>query len=417
MIRRLEGALAPVAVALLLTGCAEDRESLVPEGWDVALVADTVEVLADLPGAVRAARARGDTVRTGATAVPHSFSPTIQLYDRDGRPLDALTGLGDGPGELRVRGAAVDAWHTGFVVADERRLLFFDASGEFTEALDVAQLLGRTLASRGRDWGLVGVASDGRVLTYSSEGLFRRGDGQEVPTRKYLRFSRPERTGSGTGGSRDRRAEPIVWETLAVLELSGYGGPLTLGDVESAHILPVRWHPLVAMEPHGALVIADRTPPASDETAASLTVVRVDRAGESETVAELTYRPVPFPDAFQDSVLTDQLSAVSRMVGVGVGDLLAQHASQFPRPRFISPLREMVVGARGTIWLGWGEYGEPTLRWLRMSPNGRPGGHLVLSAGGSIVAARWDELWVEDRDDLGVPRFTRIHVAPVADDE
>lgn len=417
MIRRRAGPLVPVALALFLAGCAESRQSLVPDGWEVILAADTVEVVADLPGAVRAARARGDTVHTGATAVPHSFSPNIQLYDRDARPLDALTGLGDGPGELRARGASVDAWRDGFVVADERRLLFFDASGEFTGTLDVAQFLGRPLASRGRDWGLIGVTSDGRVLTYSSEGLFRKGTGQAGPTRKYLRSSGPEQAGIWAGGSRGRRVAPTAWETLAVLELSGYGGPLRLGGVESAHILPVRWNPLVAMERGGALVIADRTPPASDGEAASLAVVRVDGAGESEKVAELTYRPMAFPDAFLDSVLTGQFSAVSRMVGIGVGDFLAQHASQFPRPRFLSPLSAIVVGAQGTIWLGWGAHGEPTLRWLRMSPDGRPGGHVVLPATGSIVAARWDELWVEDRDDLGVPRFTRLQVAPAADDE
>jgi len=161
---------------------------------------------------------------------------------------------------------------------------------------------------------------------------------------------------------------------------------------------------------------AGRTPPTSGDEA-ELTVVRVDRAGESETVAELAYRPVAFPSAFQDSVLADQFSAVARMIGIGVDEILTQHAGQFPRPPFVSPLRRMVVGARGTIWLGWGEHGEPTLRWLRMSADGRPGGHVVLPARGSIAAARWNELWIEDRDDLGVPRFTRIHVSPVAIDQ
>lgn len=87
----------------------------------------------------------------------------------------------------------------------------------------------------------------------------------------------------------------------------------------------------------------------------------------------------------------------------------ARYRSQVIAPRYYPPVRRVIAGGDGSVWL---EEHQPTTahQWLVLGPNGRPRGRVTVPANVRIMSAVADTFWGVELDEDDVPTIVRHRV-------
>ncbi len=87
----------------------------------------------------------------------------------------------------------------------------------------------------------------------------------------------------------------------------------------------------------------------------------------------------------------------------------ARYRSQVIAPRYYPPVRRVIAGGDGSVWL---EEHQPTTahQWLVLGPNGRPQGRVTVPANVRIMSAVADTFWGVELDEDDVPTIVRHRV-------
>ena len=117
-----------------------------------------------------------------------------------------------------------------------------------------------------------------------------------------------------------------------------------------------------------------------------------------------------------DANVAAHLDVVSRIVGQGgingaTPALARQWAeASFYRPDNVPPVRAMLVGQDGTIWLGLNTRTSPG-QWLILGSQGEPIGRVGLPAEIYPRLVDGPHLWASESGELGVPYLVRYVIS------
>lgn len=148
-----------------------------------------------------------------------------------------------------------------------------------------------------------------------------------------------------------------------------------------------RW----AMEPDGdALLVVDQ----EAATATGKSAYRVSRllpSGRAAFSRRFSCEPV----LLSDSVAGEAVNRIIAAVGFGEG---MQHVvrSRLYFPRNVPPVREIVAGLDGSIWIQRETPRQRGSRWDVLNQKGEMVGQVLVPGTGSVVAADRDRLWTWD---------------------
>ena len=93
----------------------------------------------------------------------------------------------------------------------------------------------------------------------------------------------------------------------------------------------------------------------------------------------------------------------SRRIREAVGDAYAAR-------RFMPPVSGLRIDSAGRIWVAREEFPEKPVRWEVLTPLGEPLFRIQIPAGVRLWYMSGDLIWVEERDELGVPFIVRHRI-------
>lgn len=162
-----------------------------------------------------------------------------------------------------------------------------------------------------------------------------------------------------------------------------------------------------------ALVILTRTAASSlDEAVFVISKVSFD----GDTLFSRGYRYVPVPTRLEvmDSILDDVGERLGErgLFGATAAQVRGWAALSLYQPPFEPPVRAMILGRDGTIWLdrGAGEI-DGMNHWLVLDADGRPFAGLDLPARLTVLKVVPPYLWASENDESDVPYLVRFRVA------
>jgi hypothetical protein len=317
---------------------------------------------------------------SGVIAIAEDKVHTLSFFDAEGKALGKMGRRGGGPGEF----AAISG---------------MGARGETFWIAD-------PLASR-ISW----VKPDGALIKT------RTAPAATVLRRAKLPYIRPTPSGIGAGDTlivlADREPSAGVSPFLGAM---GFGGRAAIRLAPDG--APARMLAQIEASPSCAVVAANavaRVPlcagslisvrPEGDGVVvvafdgATLSPVRVrsiGTTGETLFTYEMAVRPAAIPRAIADSVLRPLRDD-------------ARYRAQVVAPRYYPPVRRVIAGADGSVWL---EVHQASLahEWLGIAPNGRPVGRVTVPAAVRLMQATVGKLWGVELDADDVPTIVRYRV-------
>jgi hypothetical protein len=190
-----------------------------------------------------------------------------------------------------------------------------------------------------------------------------------------------------------------VLDTLANLTIDRDLTPVRSGTQRFAIVEPFMDFPIWDVDSQGRwLAVVER--PAPESSGPKQLAVRIrDFARGTWRAASVAYTPVRLSQAIADSTL-------ARFAGLAKNDgtALAAIKNALYWPRFLPPVRAVVVDDRGGVWLQRRE-GLDSGKWIYVDPLGRIGDVITIPAGYMVLDARGRRLLAAliEPDDVQAP--------------
>ena len=388
----------PVAMACMaaaMTACGEPTsdsgrhmDELAPLGYTEELRIGSVEDPDFGFSEVRQVRVsdRGDVF------VLDAMSRDVRVFDSDGELLRVIGGPGEGPGEF-ASPVSMGLLGDTLWVADvrNRRIIWFSADGEL---LWTTPTLGATVESGVRGVTLTVVPSrplpDGFI---ESDRAIMVGSDREIRPYRYpvVLFNRDGEV-----------VDTVRWETADENAVSFRVG----GRQGYAPVLrPAR--PVDIAAPDGRVIVDWSVP--ENTTDGTMTIVRLDSAGDTAYSTDLRYTAVPVPSSVLDSLVTPML-VVAGSMGATERELESALRSAIQLPTHRPPVRTVRAGADGSVWLQLNAPDDDAADWTVVASNGQPRGRVRLPARMQIHHSALPTVWVVELDEFDVPWLVRLSV-------
>jgi hypothetical protein len=81
-------------------------------------------------------------------------------------------------------------------------------------------------------------------------------------------------------------------------------------------------------------------------------------------------------------------------------------------PELQPPIQAAIGGDDGTLWLRREDLGSEYYRWLLISPDGTPRGHLEVPRGWRVPWISSDEALAIEYDEFDIPWVLRLQIDP-----
>lgn len=140
-------------------------------------------------------------------------------------------------------------------------------------------------------------------------------------------------------------------------------------------------------------------------------LTRVDLTGDTVFSRNYPYQPVPVTADTVQKAVDSAAEGLHGFVGERTGTTLGQWRGWIREaiyvPDYYAPVREVVSGRDGTIWLARNPAGGATVEWLILDRNGEPVGRTETPAGFRLLLADSSMVWGVLRDDMDVDYIVR----------
>jgi hypothetical protein len=154
--------------------------------------------------------------------------------------------------------------------------------------------------------------------------------------------------------------------------------------------------------------------PASGSSARStFHLHRIGLDGDTLDSDAYPYLPVPIP---QDSIESqiqqrvERVRGVTQGLGTSVGRVVNMMREAMYTPDFYPPVRHLVAGRDGTVWLSRRPEGATSTEWLVLDEDGEPTGRVEVPSALRLMMAERSTLWGVERDQFGVDYIVRYRV-------
>jgi hypothetical protein len=313
----------------------------------------------------------------------------ILVLDPDGKFVRHIGREGEGPGEFQLakgHGFVGDTlWVTNWPTP---RTSLFRKDGTHLSTFRSPVDIGRRLSAPA---GITGLLAGGRAYTMI-EALTLGTDGRDVMPVLV--------------GTRDMKTV----DTIATIP-NPRG--LYISSIGSWSFDPIPSSPIVAVSPNGeTLAVAEW-----DRSRPETVTLRIVNPNGSERLRRQLQLPArPIPARVRDSLLTTALGKARPQL-----DGARRKGQQLPAsnerlveqgldlPTHYSPIRTLVLGIDGTIWLerfGEGRTGD----WLVLDRTGTPVFRVQLPPTLEVQQASATDVWGTDRDELDVSYLVRMKI-------
>ena len=336
--------------------------------------------------------------RDGRIFSLHPQEHAVRIHDANGRLLRRFGREGSGPGEfdspsrIGLRGDTIWVFDHGTY-----RFTLFDSAGELIESR--------------------AVPIDVRSESPRPRGMLH--DGTVWGSPPY--FSEAVATGDLTRGL-DVRLDSAgrVLDTLIEYSVANTSwrlhDPSNPGGIRRFSEQPFNATEMVVLSEHRPEIVIVERPIATTEARGEFRVTKRALDGDTIYSRAFAYLPQPIPAKMVDSLVEWFVSPPSglppRMAASwpapGRREELAR-ASLF-LPEYLPPVKEVVVGRDGAIWIQRYGTGGATREWWVMDDEGRAVASVQLPAGMRVLAAERDRVWGTKTDELDVPYIVRYEV-------
>lgn len=331
----------------------------------------------------------------GSVYVLDSQSPGIEVFDPDGPYRGSIGRSGGGPGEFRSLGwmgwVGDSLWVTD---PASDRASFFTADGSLIRDEPVPKIVSSKTGLEfdvravfpGHCWLLVETYYAGRSQM-AVEGL-----GQTV-LRECAGRRAPD-----TVTTLDVKNRWLVVKA-ATSPLSQYNGfqPWTNADA---------WN----VSDTGNRIAVVQQPPPDASVSGTYRVEVFDSAGHRLRATRIGYHPIPLTRArvkrWIDSMLAGPVGKIFPSKAAGRRAL----GEQVYRPAYVPPVRRVVLGRDGTIWIERGAVGD-SAAWDILDPDARPIARLKVPSNVAIHEVRGSSVWAAVSDSLNVPAIVRYRIS------
>jgi hypothetical protein len=328
--------------------------------------------------------------RRGFVYIRDASKPGIIVVDSTGQQARHLGRPGRGPGETD----RTTTW--GWVgdtlwVSDEGlgRVNFYPGGQLPSHSLTFAEVAGRNDSVPRFP---IMFSSNGTVIWETADGT------HPIKPVYSVRYFRTDRKG--------RKLEQIAsfdWmPTFGRHGRPGFTMVVTDRGTEAVRSSP---HPippfslLVAAETGGYLTRLDRQP-ADDGKNGVYVLTRWSDAGQVTWTKKIEYVPQPVTESILDSLANEYSKDPQRR---------ARFLKALNARKFLPPVREMVVGQDGSIYLQR-EGGSSTAKWDVIGPDGAVVGSIVLPNNTIVLAATLERIWVREGEE-GEYKIARYSIA------
>jgi hypothetical protein len=328
--------------------------------------------------------------RTGAVYIAQPQEGLIRVYDAQGRFVRTIGRKGSGPGEFQ--GVYRLGWRADTLYAPDTRLpriSLFSAQGKHLGTLGAA---GVSLGQHFPNVYPVGLLANGSVVARSnlSAGLMVNGVVTSVPVAEVSREGRlrghlPSLRARDTQGA-IRGANSITFFKQPFPDQSAF-----------------------ALAPDGSSVVVVHAPPAEDRAAARFQVIRLRSASDTVYSRSYRYTPQPVPREVVDSIVEERLH---ELIGRGMSRPAAEKAVRdaLKIPAYLPPLRAVLLGQDGRVWLQQTGPGGGPARWLVLDPTGGIIAEAAVPDGAQLLEVHNDVAWGVELDELDIPYVVRYRI-------
>jgi hypothetical protein len=310
----------------------------------------------------------------GGIVIAQRQDSKVRLFDAAGTPVRDFGGAGEGPGEFRdvtrLGHVGGTLWVLDFRL---RRFTLIDASGAHVRTTPIPQ--------PGDSSGLPGIGTVPFALYAdgSTVGLGSMGGESAI-----VRVSADDGPG----------------QILTLLSVQGRSQGVRAGGGTASPPFPnaAQW----TVSPGGAAIAIARAVIDGPEAGRfSVTAMRPD--GDTIYTRDYPFDLVPIPESVADSTVEARLEALP------FPPELAKAFREAPIPEFFPPLRELIIGDDGMVWVRFRdtETGRP---YRVIDPAGEPLGDVVLDLSRTVVAADGSTVWMLERDENDVQSVIRFRL-------
>lgn len=314
-----------------------------------------------------------------------SLSRVVE-FDQDGQFVRLVGGKGRGPGEFQVPGGLF--WRgDSLAVADfTSGISVFGPEGAFRHRISfVVNVPGTPFGGRP-----VLPLSDGSIGVVVPPAANGADPGSEV----WLKASR----------------DGAVIDTLALLPMRGRTFSFRAKGRTQTGTHPLAWAPVIAVPPSGEyFVVVDRSP-ATAPSAGSFRVMRLNLDGDTVASRQFDYIPAPVQGEEVDSIVGAMADRMAQRFGMSASALAGEIKDQLEWPAYEPPVRAVLVGDDGSVWLqrGRGSGGSDT--WDILDEALAEIGQVPLPSPLQPKVVLRDALWAVQKDSLDVPHLLRYEV-------
>jgi hypothetical protein len=169
--------------------------------------------------------------------------------------------------------------------------------------------------------------------------------------------------------------------------------------------------PLSAVAPDGSGMVLVARSAAGSQRGATFTVRKLDPSGRVLFARSYPYAPHELGEEMVDAAVGRHVEGLeaARMTRLPPASLGRMIRSALYRPRYLTPVTDVVVGRDGTIWLRREESGD-VVGWNVLDAGGRMIGTLTLPVRLNVQYADRTQLWALELDELDVPTLARFRV-------
>jgi hypothetical protein len=366
--------------------------------------------------------------------------PAISVFDANGRPSGTIGRVGGGPGEFAVSASRIGFRGDTLWATDLSALHFLTTDGK-----EAYQLKWRTLMPKeGSAFLPATPMADGTVLgertlvggpgTAPGIGFF---DAERLPLLRFDRtgtvvdtiamvgWNRPRYVAFAGGGSLDHPLQgmgnpltPGIESLLPVVVTRDYRAVILIGSIKTQEAAPT-------LRNLGGLLA---TP------AMTFQLLRIAIDGDTLLNTAIEYEPQPVSASMRDwlrenfaaqragdfSGRRDPRNPIPPPSSAVREQRRAEAREAITFPEFLPPVRHILAGEDGTIWLLRELREDREDHWEVYTERGQLQGTVVISAGRSaafpwsprvrLLRATRDEVWGTTLDDLDVPTIHRYRI-------
>lgn len=199
-----------------------------------------------------------------------------------------------------------------------------------------------------------------------------------------------------------------VLDTLTLQD--PHKGTLRIPSAGHMAFQPLGDNPLWAVEPGGEAVVVVARQVADAQNLPTFSVRRLLYDASVAFHREYEFTPTPVSDHLVDSLVDVAYSEIHQY-RPGMRGLRESIRAALYTPRIHPPVRELLVGTDGTIWLRTDTIGAPEQLWLVLSKQGDIVAHMSLpSPQFRAMQANSRFIWGVEKDELDVQYVVRYRI-------